>query len=166
VELPNQYISRNSIAVSDLKVQLYNGTTQLTSANAGQTYLLVDSASNIISTKYPRPGDMFNIDDGGNANHVKTYRITRVENHNDYTATLPDGNTDEPADAKELRIHFTPPLAYAVIDDNSDIILGPDSGVHSKHPKIRVRLAKDVQEYNLGTNNLYEFSLQLEEALP
>ena len=33
------------------------------------------------------------------------------------------------------------------------------------NPKIRVILKSDVQEYSLGTNNLYTFALNLEEAL-
>ena len=117
--------------------------------------MLVDSSSAI--TAFPRPGDMFNITDNTNANHVKTYRITRVETNVNYDTVLPDGSTDYPANNTELRIHFTPPLAYAV-PDNKALVL--------TNPKIRVRLVDDVQEYSLGTNNLYQFGLQLEEALP
>ena len=34
----------------------------------------------------------------------------------------------------------------------------------NKRPKIRVIMTKDVTEYNLGTNNLYQFGLSLTEA--
>ena len=149
VILPNQSSTRTS-SVPALSTQ-----TTTTTAPAGQTYMLVDSSSAI--TAFPRPGDMFNITDSTNANHVKTYRITRVETNVNYDTVLPDGSTDYPANNTELRIHFTPPLAYAV-PDNKALVL--------TNPKIRVRLVDDVQEYSLGTNNLYQFGLQLEEALP
>jgi hypothetical protein len=158
VVLPNQSTIRNGGTPCTLNVQVHAGAGN-TTANAGQTYMLLDKGN---TGNLPRPGDMFTITDSANANHVKVYRTTRVEtfanpNVGNYEATLPDGNTDYPADATEVRIHFTPPLAYSVSDT---------SALDFTSPKIRVRLAKDVQEYNLGTNNLYEFGLQLEEALP
>ena len=70
VILPNQSSTRTS-SVPALSTQ-----TTTTTAPAGQTYMLVDSSSAI--TAFPRPGDMFNITDSTNANHVKTYRITRI----------------------------------------------------------------------------------------
>ena len=56
----------------------------------------------------------------------------------------------------ERYIYFTPNLSRAT-SDNSIVVF--------KNPKIRVILKSDVQEYALGTNNLYKFSLNLEEAL-
>jgi len=153
VILPNQASTRNA-SVPALKVQVHANHTP---AAAGQNYMMVDSTADISSSNYLRPGDMFNINDSINDNHVKTYRVTRVENEDDHDTQLPDGSTDFPANAKELRIHFTPPLSYPIPDTTPLVFT---------NPKIRVRLIDDVQEYELGTNNLYEFSLKLEEALP
>ena len=149
VILPNQSTTRTS-SVPTLTTQ-----TTTTAAPSGQTYMLVDAAAEI--TNFPRPGDMFNITDDDNTNHVKIYRITRVETRVNYDTVLPDGTTDYPANNTELRIHFTPPLSYTV-PDGKDLVL--------TNPKIRVRLTGDAQEYSLGVNNLYSFSLKLEEALP
>ena len=145
VILPNQSSTRTS-SVPTLSTKIASGDFP-----AGQTYMLVDTGATI--TAFPRPGDMFNITDGNNANHVKTYRITRVETSTNYDSTV----SGYPSDGTELRLHFTPPLSYSV-GNNKVLVL--------TNPKIRVRLVEDVQEYSLGTNNLYQFGLELEEALP
>ena len=44
--------------------------------------------------------------------------------------------------------------------------VGDNSTLTYINPLIRVVQTSDVQEYSLGTNNLYTFSLNLEEAQP
>ena len=97
-----------------------------------------------------RPGDMININDSQNSNHTKAYQIVRV---NDSTNKLSsDGDL---TDANQRRLFIVPPLAKSVTNSST---------INYATPLIRVILASDVQEYSLGTNNLYQFSLNLEEA--
>ena len=151
VILPNQSASRNTTFATFAGGNVIYVEAGTTAANAGQTYMLIDGLTS--SSGEPRPGDMFNVTDSTNTNHVKMYRLTRVETMATYTTTI----ADPPVSHSERRIHFTPPLAYTVTNNQS---------LNFVNPKIRVRLAGDVQEYSLGTNNLYQFSLKLEEALP
>lgn len=112
---------------------------------AGATSALIDHTS---LSGTPRPGDMFTIS-GTNSNHLKAYMVNRVETNSDYdsTAARPD--------ADEVRIHFTPGLAKQV-ENNDDFVF--------HNPLIKVVMTNDIQEYSLGTNGLYQFSLQLEEV--
>ena len=151
IELPNHVSSRDSTFTTFAAANTISVQTDTTTASAGQTYILIDAGSAF--TANPKPGDMFTITDSSNANHVKVYRITRVETNTDYDTSI----ADQPASTSEKRIHFTPPLAYSVSDNST---------LDFSYPRMRVRLAGDVQEYSLGTNNLYQFSLKLEEALP
>jgi len=93
----------------------------------------------------PKPGDLFNVSE---SNHNKTYRVTRVETSTDYTGTAPAST--------QVRIHFTPGLSKQVT---------AASGIIFDNPLIRVLLTADTQQYSLGTDGLYSFSLKLEEAL-
>ena len=52
-------------------------------------------------------------------------------------------------------VYFTPHLQRSVSQANAVI---------DYTPLIRVILKTDIQSYSLATNNLYEFSLSLEEA--
>ena len=97
-----------------------------------------------------RPGDMININDSQNSNHTKAYQIVRV---NDSTNKL--SSDSELNLATERRLFIVPPLARDVTNSST---------VTYDTPLIRVILASDVQAYDLGTNNLYKFSLNLEEA--
>ena len=96
---------------------------------------------------------MFTITDSTDSLHTKAYRVTRVMTSALYWAGL-TGN-DIPTDTAERGIYFTPNL-------QRDVAAGKN--IIYKNPKIRVILKNDVQEYSLGTNNLYTFSLNLEEA--
>jgi len=116
---------------------------------AGASNFKVDGFGSV--TGGLRPGDMFNFN-SSNSNHKKAYQITRVLTNSDYLTGGTQPATDE-------RIYYvTPPIEKAV-EDNATIDYGSDT-------LIRVVQTADVQEYNLGTNNLYEFSLSLEEAQP
>ena len=115
---------------------------------AGVDNLLIDGVTP--STANLRPGDVFNISDSSNTNHKKLYQIVRV---NDSTNKL---SSDSALDqTTERRLFIVPPLTRAVSNDST---LTYDT------PLIRVIQTSDVQEYSLGTNNLYQFTLNLEEA--
>lgn len=116
---------------------------------AGVSKMMIDSIPAINGD--PSPGDMFTISDPANANHLKVYKVTRVETSARYQAA-----TTQPA-VTERRIHFSPPLQRNV-SDNSEIVF--------TNPKFRVVAKSDLREYNLDTDNLYQFSLDLEEIMP
>ena len=97
-----------------------------------------------------RPGDMININDSQNSNHTKAYQIIKVNDSTNKLSSDSDLNT-----ASERRLFIVPPLARDVTNSST---------VTYATPLIRVIQTSDVQEYDLGTNNLYQFSLNLEEA--
>lgn len=117
--------------------------------NAGSSVLNIKSATTISGD--PKPKDLITISDPANANHLKAYMITRVE-----TAALYQAGTTAPTTAQR-RIHISPPLERNTADN---------SVVNFISPKIRVIPKGDVQEYDLNTDNLYNFSLSLEEIQP
>ena len=79
-------------------------------------------------------GDLFTITDSNNSNHLKAYKITKV-------------STDT--------ITITPPLSKAVTSGSTIVLV---------NPLIKVVQKGEVQEYSLDNNNLYKFSLNLEEV--
>jgi len=97
-----------------------------------------------------KPGDMFTIADSGNSNHKKAYQIVRVNDSTNKLSSDTALNT-----TTERRLYIVPPLEKAV---------NASSTLTYTTPLIRVVQSADVQEYDLGTNNLYTFSLNLEEA--
>ena len=97
-------------------------------------------------------GDMITINDSADSNHLKAYKIVRV--HTSANRLSSDSDLDQ---ATERRYYVVPPF-------EKDITSG--STVVYTNPLIRVINTKDVFEYSLGTNNLYQFSLSLEEAQP
>lgn len=117
--------------------------------NAGNSILNIDAVPDMSGT--PKPSDIINIFDPANSNHQKAYKITRVETSTNYQA-----GTVAPT-LKQFRIHINPPLERNVSDN---------SVIRFINPKFRVILRTDVQEYDLNTDNLYSFSLQLDEIQP
>ena len=117
-------------------------------ASAGATNIKVDGFGSV--TGGLRPGDMFTITDSNNSNHKKIYQITRVA---DTTNRL----TTDTIATDERRYYITPPLEKDV-SNNSTLVYS--------EPLVRVVQTADIQEYSLGTNNLYSFALNLEEAQP
>tara|TARA_R110002153_G_scaffold272040_1_gene440309 strand:+ start:120 stop:827 length:708 start_codon:yes stop_codon:yes gene_type:complete len=117
-------------------------------ATAGATNIKVDGFGSV--TGGLRPGDMFTITDSNNSNHKKIYQITRVA---DTTNRL----TTDTIASDERRYYITPPLEKDV-SNNSTLVYS--------EPLVRVVQTADIQEYSLGTNNLYSFALNLEEAQP
>ena len=115
---------------------------------AGTTSALLGKTGYSNTTnKTPLPGDLFNID-GVNSNHTKTYMVTRVETTSDYQNGQP-----QPA-ATQVRIHFVPGLQKGIASADDFVF---------HNPLVKV-VAKDIQEYSLNTDNLYKFSLSLEEV--
>ena len=121
-------------------------------ALAGSTSMVIDT----LGSNNPMPGDMFTITDSSDINHTKAYKVTRVEtpdssdNFNNLAGSVTLASSDRV-------IHFIPALQRKVTDN---------SELDFTSPKMRVILASDVQSYSLDVNNLYSFSLNLEEAQP
>ena len=143
VVLPQYSVSRNSTFAT---YAASNTISTVGATNSGATKL---TAQGFNTTDSPRPGDLFTIEDTENTNHVKAYMITRVETNADY-----DGN--QPTTIQRI-IHFNPPMIYSS---------GTTTTINFTAPKVRVISTKNVTDYSLGTNNLYQFNLSLEEALP
>ena len=131
--------------------------TQLTvdgAITAGATSFTVDNHSHA-STGSLKPGDMFTLNDSANSNHKKVYQVTRVLNRADYLT----GNQPPAADgSSHHRIYYVTPSIEKGVANNSTLV--------TTNPTFRVIQTSDVVSYNLKTNNLYEFSLNLEEAQP
>ena len=146
VQLPQHLTSRNSA------FHTHQGSNNITSAsavNAGQGFLLTAGHSTTETTQ-PQPGDLFTISDSNDSLHTKAYRVTRVMSNGTYNSSL----HSQPTTSQRI-IYFTPHLVRSVAQ-SAELDFGG--------PTIRVILKQDVQQYSLGTNNLYQFSLQLEEA--
>lgn len=148
VVLPQYNGPRTAIAVT-------SGTQILVhdAIPAGATSFLADNHSDTDSTNgYTgglRPGDMFNFTDSSNVNHKKVYRVVRTMDRANYLGTIPL--------AGERRYYTVPPIEKLVSDDTPLV---------TTNPVFRVIQTGDTREYSLGTNNLYQFSLNLIEAQP
>ena len=126
-----------------------SGTISFQSAESAGANNFITSGHDSV-TGGLRPGDMFTVTDSQNSNHKKAYQIVRV---NDSTNKLSSDSALNTSD--ERRYYVTPPLEKSVTSGSTLVYT---------NPLIRVIQTSDVQEYDLGTNNLYQFSLQLEEA--
>lgn len=148
VVLPQYNSPRTAIAVT-------SGTQILVHDEipAGATSFLADNHSDTDSaggyTGGLRPGDMFNFTDSSNVNHKKVYRVVRTMDRANYLGTIPL--------AGERRYYTVPPIEKLVSDDTPLV---------TTNPVFRVIQTGDTREYSLGTNNLYQFSLNLIEAQP
>ena len=146
VQLPNQFTGR----VSAFGTYTASNTPTAASAlNQGAQFMLQAGHSGTQTTT-PKPGDMFTITDTADSLHTKAYRVTRVMNNADYHSGL----HSQPTSVQRL-VYFSPPLQRAV---------SSGSGIDYYQPLFRVIPKGDVLEYSLGTNNLYQFQLNLEEA--
>jgi len=81
-------------------------------------------------------GDLFTVTDSNNTDHKKAYMVTKVNTSTDV-------------------ITFTPPLAKEVSSGATAVF---------QNPLIKVIQTGDTQQYSLNSNNLYSFSLKLEEV--
>lgn len=120
------------------------------SITSGDNNFLIDGMDSV--TGGLRPGDMINFLDSGNSNHKKAYQIVRV--HTNANKLSSDSALDS---SDERRLYVVPPVEKDVADNST---------ITYTNPLIRVVQTSDVQEYSLGVNNLYTFSLNLEEAQP
>jgi hypothetical protein len=136
VVLP-QYNSPRSTVTSTIRVD-----GEIT---AGATNFMVNG----VSAGSLRPGDMFNFNDTNNSNHKKTYQVTRVLDSTNYLT----GN--QPTDSSH-RIYYVTPSVEKTVTTNMTLTY--------TNPIFRVVQSSDVISYSLNTNNLYEFSLNLEEV--
>lgn len=149
VQLPNQYTSRNANFTTFTSS---NTPTASAAYNQGGEFMIQAGHSGTEATE-PQPGDMFTIVDTNDSLHTKAYRVTRVMNNSTYHSGLFTGS-DIPTSTERV-VYFTPKLARPV---------SSGAGIDYYQPLIRVMLKSDVQSYSLGTNNLFNFSLDLEEA--
>lgn len=146
ISLPQYRVPRNS---SFATYAASNNLEASGAVAAGATSALIGRSGYSNTTNgTPSPGDMFTID-GTNSNHKKGYMVTRVETTADYQSGQAQPSTSQ------VRIHFTPGFSKSVVG-------GDDFVFHN--PLIKVVMTSDVQEYSLNTNNLYSFSLNLEEV--
>jgi len=135
--------------VVDVAVPKFAGATSImvvdkyTTTNANEYHWFTRGSA--------KPGDLFTITDPGDSNHSKVYQVTRVETNNIYLSGAAVAEDEQ-------RVHFTPPLQRSITH-------GVSRYINFHNPKFRVILASDIVEYSLNTNNLYSFSLKLEEAL-
>jgi hypothetical protein len=126
----------------------------LNTVSPGATTAVIRNGSyNHTTNGKPTPGDLFTVTDPNDSNHKKAYMITRVEDSVDYN-TSPASSTDE------LLIHVTPQWAKEV---STSATLNFSKTSTNNGPLLKV-ITKDMQEYSLGTNNLYSFKLSLEEV--
>jgi len=143
VKLPQNANSRNAAFTSA------NPTiTTATTGTKGAGFIL-QAGHNTTEATQPQPGDMFTITDSNDSLHTKAYRVTRVMGNSTYNSAL----HSQPTTAQRI-VYFTPHL-------QRDVAQGATCDYT---PLVRVMLKADVQSYSLGTNNLFEFSLNLEEA--
>lgn len=125
-----------------------SGITAASAHSAGSSTLMISMGA---ATGEPSPGDFITITDGADANHKKAYKIVRVETNATYKA-----GTTQPT-TTQRRLHLVPPLTRATASG---------AVVNFINPKFRVIQKSDTIEYDLDTDNLYQFSLSLEEILP
>lgn len=145
VSLPQHRIPQDSTFATYAASNNLEATGTVT---AGVTKALISKSNyNNSTNKTPLPGDLFTIA-GSNSNHTKAYMVTRVENSSDY-----QNGQAQPA-TSQIRVHFVPGMQKAIAS-------GDDFVFHN--PLVKV-IAKDVQQYSLNTDNLYQFSLSLEEV--
>lgn len=136
-----------SINVTENSRVILEGPAVRGVSSVAMRYSLWNVADNY-SAGLPTPGDMFTILDDVDSLHTKAYLVTRVETTLDYEI----GN--KPLDT-QVRVHFTPGLQRDI---------GIDTFVEFSDPMIQVVQQQDIQEYELNTEDLYSFSIRLEEA--
>ena len=130
---------------------------------AGQDNITISNVTNSYNRTThgaPKPGDFFTVADSSDTLHTKLYRITKVETPDHYETQVPNQQVHSlpeqtPNETDVMRIHFTPSLQRNLYSGAS---------IKFYDPKIRVIVSEDLQEYSLNNDNLYTFTLKLEEA--
>ena len=140
-------------APKDTTFAAYAASNTITAASAaasGSPTLMLTGFSAVSGS--PSPGDFFTVTDSADVNHKKSYKVLRVEDN----ATYQIGTT-QPALNSQRRVWTQPPMSRAV---------SSGATINFVNPKFRVVQKGDTMEYDLDTDNLYQFSLSLEEILP
>jgi hypothetical protein len=127
-----------------------NGITAAAATAAGSPTLMLNGFTAVSGS--PSPGDFFTITDSSDANHKKAYKVLRVEDNGTYQV-----GTTQPALNTQRRVWTQPPMSRAVASG---------AIINFINPRFRVIQKGDTMEYDLDTDNLYQFSLSLEEILP
>jgi len=140
--------ANSAFVFSAQAVQLAGATSVLIGSDNWTTTTYGGTGSE--ATSLPRPGEMFTITDSNDTNHTKAYMITHVETADKYVT-----GTTAPTTAR-LRLGISPPLAKDVSTSGTFNFL---------NPLFKVILPNAIRSYSLNTNNLYKFSLKLEEYL-
>lgn len=122
-------------------------TVTASTTPAGSPTLMLNG----VNTGNPSPGDFFTITDNADVNHKKAYKVLRVEDNSTYQVGSIQPSTTQ------RRVWTQPPMSRAVASG---------AVVNFVNPKFRVTQKGDTMEYDLDTDNLYQFSLSLEEILP
>lgn len=115
-------------------------------SSAGVHTLIIDWSG---VTGYPYFGDLFTVTDPTDSLHTKAYMVSRVETEADYNELGSPG-------AGNIRLHFTPALQRKT---------STLATINFYNPLLRVTLDSEVQEYSLDSDNLYEFSFKVKEAV-
>lgn len=151
VILPQHRLPQNSLFSTYAQANPTGITASATSA--GSSTLMINGTAGMTEALAgnPSPGDFINIVDSADVNHTKAYKVIRVETNAYYKtgSTIPT--------TTQRRLHLHPPLCRAV---------GAGAVIRFVDPKFRVIQKTDTVEYDLDTDNLYQFSLSLEEILP
>ncbi|OUW92931.1 MAG: hypothetical protein CBD88_07845 [Flavobacteriales bacterium TMED228] len=126
-------------------------TTAIAAGATQVTFTVTPSSGSYTATSanIPKPGELFTLTDT-NSNHTKAYMITMVERNGD----LQSGSAA--LNANQIRLTINPPFAKAISTNGL---------LTFKQPLIKVIAPTAVQTYSLNTDNLYKFSLKLEEYL-
>jgi len=132
-------------------------TTQLPGV-AGDTSIVIGSNNwtptvmgGAEAVSLPRPGEVFTLADSGNTNHTKVYMITHIETNGTYASA-----DSRPSNNSRLRLGISPPLSKNVATNAVATFISP---------LFKVIMPSAVRSYSLNTDNLYKFSLKLEEYL-
>lgn len=154
VILPQHASPRDQAFYTWINPSAGNHSITASATSAGSPSIMINGCDPTpVSGVYsgPLPGDFFTITDSADSNHKKAYKVLRVEDNSTYQA-----GTTVPTTVQR-RIWTQPPISRAV---SSGAVL------NFINPKFRVIQKGDTLEYDLDTNNLYQFSLSLEEMLP
>lgn len=136
---------------ADTRTSGFTGTISVDGAiSAGARSFTADGFSSDNASEGLRPGDMITFTDSSNSNHLKAYKIIKVLTNSNYLSG------SQPNSGERI-IYTSPPIEKAVSNDST---------INFENVLIRVIMTSDVIEYDLGNNNLFQFSLQLEEAQP
>lgn len=158
VALPQYNTPANTAWVTDLATKTFTaqglqlaGATNIEIAGNNSWASNYVAANDPTTTNIPLPGEMFTITDSSDSNHKKVYMITYVETYEIFHAVV-----TRPSSAAGLRLGVSPPLTKNV---------SSGATLNFLNPVFKVIMPTAIRSYSLNTDNLYKFSLKLEEYL-